>query len=115
MTRSLAEESTQVNLRMPKRILEQIDSFALKNHHDRSSEINNACEAWAEAGGAGYRDATTLAEIAVLEKRITRLETKLDATLKELTAYKEVYLKTIESHEYTIKRLLETLPRERLR
>lgn len=110
MTRTLAEKSTQVNLRMPNRILEKIDALAAENFHDRSSEINSACEVWVEAGGKNYRDATTLAKIENLETKIDELENSLDAALKELDAGKEVYMKIIETHEHTIKCLLNTLP-----
>ena len=110
MTRTLAEKSTQVNLRMPNRILEEIDRLAKENYHDRSSEINNACETWIEAGGKNYRDATTLAKIDKLETKIDELEKRLETALNELRAGKEVYLKIIETHEHTIKCLLNTLP-----
>ena len=110
MTRTLAEKSTQVNLRMPTRILEEIDRLAKENYHDRSSEINSACEAWIEAGGKNYRDATTLAKIDKLETKIDELEIRLNTALREVEAGKEVYLKIIETHEHTIKCLLNTLP-----
>ena len=57
-----------------------------------------------------YRDATTLAKIDKLETKIDELENSLDAALKELEAGKEVYMKIIETHEHTIKCLLNRPP-----
>ena len=109
MTRTLSESSTQVNLRMPDRILKGIDTLASENFHDRSSEINSACDIWVKTGGKIFTDTTTLAKIDALEKKVAALEEKLDIAISEMQGNKTLYLKIIETHEHTIKCLLNTL------
>lgn len=110
MSRTKTNPSTQINFRMPNDILKGIEEMAVKNIHDRSAEINEACRFWIEIGGKAATDSTTLERISQLENKIVSLENEIRTMMSETQKDRETLLKIIDSNEHTIKRLLNTLP-----
>lgn len=119
MARSKINPATSVTFRMPDEILKIIDELAVKNTHDRTAEINDACRHWIEIGGTNGNETITQSkisnlekEIALLSERIGVLETSLEKisdTMVQNEKTNSTLLNIINSNEHTIKCLLQSL------
>lgn len=101
------EPLTSVNFRMPEQLLNQIDEIAHKKHHDRTTEINDACRHWGEIGGEVSAPVIAISEFekkidnltALMSKQISdsaTLNQKVNALIKELEDEKKQLLRIIE-------------------
>lgn len=101
------EPLTSVNFRMPELLLKQIEEIAHKKHHDRTTEINDACRHWKEIGGEVSAPILAISEFEkkidnltnLVSKQLTEsatLNQKVNALLKELEDEKKQLLRIIE-------------------
>ncbi|MDO5843883.1 MAG: hypothetical protein Q4Q53_01890 [Methanocorpusculum sp.] len=119
MARSKINPATSVTFRMPDDKLNKIDELALKNTHDRTAEINDACRHWIEIGGVFGKENITQQKISELEKQMTELNNRMEKLESSLEKISEVMTQTdknnsallniISSNEHTIKCLLQSL------
>lgn len=74
------EDSTQINFRMPISLLNEIDSLALKKHHNRTTEIKNACTHWTQIKG----EVSQLTPSSDVEERLNEFSKEIADIRKDL-------------------------------